>query len=237
MTSFGAAGNGSNDDTGAIQNCINSAAGRIVWIPQGNYRLTNGLNVGGVTLQGAGMWYSTLHQTNGNAPVLELNLNNASMTVADLMLQGEVTNRNDGSNDNGLDNHGGTNSVVRNVWIEHMKCGWWVGNNGSVTNGLLVTGCRIRDTYADGVNFCNGTSNSTVTQSNRRNTGDDSLAVWSPGGGGENSNDTFSYNTIQCTWRADALAFYGGVSNNMLNNLCTDTLDQSGILMEQGFRG
>lgn len=38
---------------------------------------------------------------------------------------------------------------------------------------------RIRDTYADGINFANGTRNSTVYNSSFRNTGDDALAVWS----------------------------------------------------------
>jgi hypothetical protein len=164
---------------------------------------------------------------------VELGLNNASMTVKNMLLQGEVTNRVDGGNANGLDNMGGTNSVVQGVWIEHTKCGWWCGNGGSVTTGLLVTGCRIRDTYADGVNITNGGSNSTVTQCNLRNTGDDSLAVWSQGPG--DNNDTFSYNTIQNTWRADGLASYGGSNCSMLNNLVKDTLDQSGIMLELGF--
>ena len=37
---------------------------------------------------------------------------------------------------------------------------------------------RIRDTYADGINFSNGTRNSRVFNSSFRTTGDDSLAVW-----------------------------------------------------------
>ena len=237
VISFGATGNGTTDDTNAIQNCINNANGQIVWFPQGNYRLSNELNIGAVTLAGAGMWYTTLHQVNqgNNLAILELGLNNASMTVENMLLQGEVTDRVDADNDNGLDNMGGTDSVVRNVWIEHTKCGWWVGNGGTATNNLLVTGCRIRDTYADGINLCNGSSNSTVTQCNLRNNGDDSLAVWSPNNTGENSGDTFSYNTIQCTWRADGMAFYGGAGNNMLSNVVTDTLDQAGILIAQEF--
>jgi len=236
VLSAGATGNGTTDDTSAIQTCIDGAGGKIVWFPQGDYKLSSELNIGAVTLAGAGMWYTTLHQTNGgNTAVLELGLNNDSVTVENMLLQDEVTNRVDSDNSNGLDNMGGTNSVVRNVWIEHTKCGWWCGNGGSTTNNLLVTGCRIRDTYADGINLCNGSSNSTVTQCSLRNNGDDSLAVYSPNSTGENSGDTFSYNTIQCTWRADGMAFYGGSGNNMLNNLVTDTLDQSGILIAQEF--
>jgi hypothetical protein len=155
--------------------------------------------------------------------------------VSNLLLTGEVTNRNDSATDSGFDYHGGTNSVVSNVWVEHTKCGWWVGNSGSVTSGLNITGCRFRDTYADGVNFCNGTSNSTITQSNFRNTGDDSMASWSPSGGGTNNANTFTYNTVQCPWRADAIAVYGGSNLNITYNLCTDTVDQAGIMVQQGF--
>ncbi|HTB34194.1 MAG TPA: hypothetical protein VK842_04990, partial [bacterium] len=85
----------------------------------------------------------------------------------------------------------------------------------------------------DGVNFCNGTSASTITQSNFRNTGDDSMASWSTGG--TNNADSFTWNTVQCTWRADAIAVYGGTNYTISNNLCTDTLDQAGIMVQYGF--
>ncbi len=237
VSSYGATGNGSTDDTTAINNCISAAesSGKVVWFPAGTYLLTGSLNITtGVSLQGAGMWYSTLHETSDVA-ILALNLNNASFYVGDLSLFGEVVNRNDSVSDNGINGHGGTGSTVKNVWIEHTKCGWWVGNVGSVTGGLTVTGCRVRDTYADGINFCNGTSNSTVTQCQFRNTGDDAVASWSPSGGGVNSGNTFSYDTVQCPWRADGFALYGGSNNNIENDVCLDTLDQAGIMVEQGF--
>jgi hypothetical protein len=236
VTSYGATGNGSSDDTSAIQTCINDAAagGNIVWIPAGTYKLSNYLTVPAVSIQGAGMWYTVLHQTS-DIDVLRTSLNNASCYIADMELQGEVTNRNDSSSDNGISNHGGSNSVVRDLWIEHTKCGWWVGNSGSTTTNLNVSGCRIRDTYADGINFCNGTNNSTVTNCSFRNTGDDSLASWSPQGSGTNNGNMFNFDTVQNTWRADGFALYGGYNNGIEDNVCSDTLDQSGIMVEQGF--
>jgi hypothetical protein len=236
VLSAGATGNGTTDDTTAIQNCVNNANGQTVWFPQGTYLLSNSININaGVNLQGAGMWYTTLHETNPSAAILNLNLNNASMTVANMFLRGEVTNRNDNLPDSGLNNFGGTNSLLQNVWIEHTKCGWWCGGGGSITNNLMVTGCRIRDTYADGVNFNLGTSNSTVTNCNFRNTGDDAMAGWSQGGNPPNTGNTFSYNTVQNPWRADCFALNGGNNNVIENNACSDTLNQSGILMETGF--
>jgi hypothetical protein len=236
VTNYGASGNGSNDDTTALQNCINAAQtqGKIAFIPAGVYKISSPLSVPAVTVQGAGMWRTTIHQVNDTS-VIRFNLNNASAMVADLLLTGEVTNRNDGNTDSGFDYHGGTNSLVQRVWIEHTKCGWWCGNTNSVTSGLTVTGCRIRDTYADGINLCNGSSSCTITQCNFRNTGDDSIASWSPSGGGNNNANTFTWNTVQCTWRADAIAVYGGSNFTITDNLCSDTLDQSGIMVQQGF--
>jgi len=232
----GADATGAADSTTALQNCINSAAsgGKIAFIPAGTYRISSALSIPAVTVQGAGMWRTTIHQYSDTS-VMRFSLNNASASVSNLLLTGEVTNRNDSATDSAFDYHGGTNSRVTNVWTEHTKCGWWVGNSGSVTSGLVISGCRFRDTYADGVNFCNGTSNSTITNSNFRGNGDDALASWSPSGGGVNNGNSFTWNTIQCTWRADSIAVYGGSNFTITDNLCFDTLDQSGIMVQQGF--
>jgi len=231
ITNYGAVGDGSTDNSAAIQACVN--ANSQVWIPQGNFAcLSAAINVpAGVTVQGAGMWHSVL-----SGYYATLNLGGGNDRFLNFALSGDTVNRVDSNPDNGFNNLAGTGSLLQNIWIEHEKCGYWVGNSSNpVTNGLLITGCRIRDTYADGVNFCNGTSDSTVTQSQFRNTGDDSLASWSPSGGPVNSGNLFSFNTVQNTWRADCFALYGGSSNAIEDNLCSDTLDQSGILVEQGF--
>ena len=79
--------------------------------------------------------------------------------------------------------------------------GYWVGNPGTLpANGLTITGCRVRDTHTyatDGINLNNGTKNSTVTQCNFRNTGDDGLASWSQSSSPANTNNLFSFNTVQ----------------------------------------
>lgn len=55
VTDFGAAGNGSADDTAAIQNAINSGA-RTVWFPRGQYRTTAPIRVpSGIQLLGDSM--------------------------------------------------------------------------------------------------------------------------------------------------------------------------------------
>ncbi len=45
------------------------------------------------------------------------------------------------------------------------------------TDGLVVENARIRNNLADGINFAQGTKNSTVKNSNIRGNGDDGLAI------------------------------------------------------------
>src|SRR6267142_1135457 len=56
------------DSKTGIQNCINDARaqGKTVWIPQGKYMVNSlasgGLDLSGVTVEGAGMWYSIIYR-------------------------------------------------------------------------------------------------------------------------------------------------------------------------------
>jgi hypothetical protein len=228
---YNATGNGTTDDTTAVQNCINAAAsaGKIAYLPAGTYKISNYLTVGPVTVQGAGMWYTTIHQTSDTS-VIRFNLNGTSAEVSDVLLQGEVVNRCDTSEDSALDAGGGSNSLIQRVWTEHTKCGWWAPGE----SGLTVTGCRFRDTYADGINLNSTATNCTVTQCNVRNTGDDSLASWA-NGGTDNSGITFTYNTVQCPWRANGVGIYGGTGYTISHNYIADTLDYTGIMIGNEF--
>src|SRR5690606_665460 len=133
----------------------------------------------------------------------------------------------DGDHEGGVALNGrfGQGTAIENVWIEHANVGAWVGRDydnipalWNPGDGVEFTGVRIRNTYADGVNFSNGTRNSTVSDSSLRNTGDDALAVWSNKYVEDPSVDvghdnTFRDNTIQLPWRANGVAIYGGYGN------------------------
>ncbi|CAM5292314.1 CARDB domain-containing protein [Streptomyces] [Streptomyces griseus] len=103
-------------------------------------------------------------------------------------------------------------------------------------DGVEFTGMRIRNTYADGINFANGTRNSTVYNSSFRNTGDDALAVWSSKYVKDQSVDighdnSFRNNTIQLPWRANGIAIYGGYGNKIENNIISDTMNYPAIML------
>jgi hypothetical protein len=150
----------------------------------------------------------------------------------DFAILGETILRDDKSPENGFNGGAGTGSRLENIWVEHTKVGYWVSYG---TNGLLITGSRFRNLFADGVNFCNGTSNSVIENSHFRNTGDDALASWSPQGDPVNTNNIFRFNTVQVPWRANCFAIYGGKDNKVEDNLCYDVVTYPGILIAHQF--
>ncbi|WFR61053.1 right-handed parallel beta-helix repeat-containing protein [Paenibacillus amylolyticus] len=108
-----------------------------------------------------------------------------------------------------------------------------------IADGLVIENSRIRNNLADGVNFAQGTSNSTVRNSSVRNNGDDGLAVWTSNVNGAPAgvNNTFSFNTIENNWRAAGIAFFGGSGHKATNNLIVDTVGGSAIRMNTVFPG
>jgi hypothetical protein len=244
------------DDENGVISCV--------WIPAGRFRqeqkilspdpTRNGNNQKGirnVTVRGAGMWYSQLY-TNTEPQNVVGNINHPhegnvgfdiddNTQISDIAIFGMTTNR--ANRGHGLNGRFGKNTKISNVWIEHVNVGAWVGRDYSDTpaywnpgDGLEFTGMRIRDTYADGINFSNGTRNSRVFNSSFRTTGDDSLAVWANPFVKDQSVDIghdnhFVNNTVQLPWRANGIAIYGGYNNSIENNLVYDTMNYPGIML------
>ena len=220
VTSKGADSSGAADSTAAFNAAISAAgSGGTVWIPPGTYNIPGHISVNNVTVAGAGMWYSTV---TGTAPGFYGNSAPSPSTNVHLQnfaIFGNVQERDDSAQVNGI---GGalSNSTVSNVWIDHMKVGAWM--DGPMDK-LSFSGMRIRDTTADGINFHGGVTNSTVTNSDIRNTGDDGIATWADSGLGADANDTISNNTVQDQILANGIAIYGGHDNTVSGNLVQDT--------------
>jgi hypothetical protein len=177
ITNYGADTNGVNDSTSALQNCINTAVsqGKTTWIPAGNYIITGNINLpSNATVQGAGMWYTTLvgnpslYNTTPSRRVT-LNGNGNNIHLSDFAIVGCLNYRNDNEPNDGLGGSYGTGSTIARVWVEHTKTGAWLVNS----SGLVVSDCRFRDTIADGCNLCVGMRGTTVTNCTARGTGDD----------------------------------------------------------------
>jgi hypothetical protein len=229
VADYGADPSGAQDSTLAFRKAVKDGMtqGKGVYIPQGTYTLTGQIqDVNNITIQGAGMWYTTLHFTAtsssntvgifGNYLPGGASGPSTNVTLSDFMIQGEIRDRVDNDQTNGI---GGafSNSTIQNLWIEHVKVGAWL--DGPMDH-LTMQNLRIRNTLADGINFHKGVTHSTVRNSSLRNTGDDALAMWSDTFA--DASNTFDGNTIQDTVFANDIAIYGGHDNSITNNLTMD---------------
>jgi alpha-1,3-glucanase-like protein len=225
ITDYGADPTGVQDSTQAMNNAIAAAKnqGKTVWIPVGNFTIMDHIVVDDVTVRGAGMWYSFLR---GIGVGIYGNYNpspSQNVHLSDFAIFGEVTDRDDSAQVYGIGGAMGGHSTIQNLWIEHTKVGMWFDGPFS---DLTITGVRIRNTTADGINLHKGITNVTVEQSSIRNTGDDGLAMWSEELPDE--GNVFQFNTVQLPILANNIAIYGGADNSILDNFVSDTLTEGG---------
>ncbi|MGG3281453.1 discoidin domain-containing protein [Paenibacillus solani] len=254
VTDFGATPNDGQDDLPAFEAAVKAAAssGKTLYIPEGTFHLGNMWKIGSVgdmiddiKIMGAGIWHTNLQFTNPNAASGGISLRvTGQLDFSHVYLNSNLRSRyNQNAVYKGFMDNFGTNSKIHNVWVEHFECGFWVGDYAHtpaiIAEGLIIENSRIRNNLADGVNFAQGTSHSTVRNSSIRNNGDDGLAVWTSNVNGAPAgvNNTFSYNTIENNWRAAAIAFFGGSGHKATHNLIVDTVGGSGIRMNTVFPG
>ncbi|TJZ94936.1 coagulation factor 5/8 type domain-containing protein, partial [Actinacidiphila oryziradicis] len=149
----GSADSQSVDSGPAIQNCINQAQsqGKILWIPQGTFYVkgTAGLNAQGITVAGAGMWYSTIYRDVPvpNSTPLPALFGLTSSTVQNFHIDANAVSRSTIGGDGGAMDTTGTNWVADGIWTQHTMSGFWAsGTGGKVQNS------RLTSIWADGIN-------------------------------------------------------------------------------------
>ncbi len=230
-----------SDYTGALRQCIALAAktGKTVWMPPGNYQITGDILVpAGVTIQGAGMWYTTL--TGDSADYIHEDKRiriigkGSNIHLSDFAIIGSLNYRSDKEANDGITGCYGSHSSVTRIWLEHTKVGMWIENSSH----LMVQGCRIRNTMADGINFCVGMNNSVIKNCTARGTGDDCFAIW-PTTFKQQQFHPENILIINCTaqlpFLANGAAIYGGQSNEVKNCSFIDISAGSAILISTTF--
>ncbi|WP_342549667.1 discoidin domain-containing protein [Paenibacillus sp. FSL P2-0089] len=254
VTDYGAVAGDGQDDLAAFNSAVTAAvsSGKSLYIPAGTFNLSSMWVIGSVsnminnfTVTGAGYWHTNLQFTNPNAAGGGISFRvQGKLDFSNLYMNSNLRSRyNQNAIYKGLMDNFGNNSVIHDVWIEHFECGMWVGDYARTpaifANNLLVENSRIRNNLADGINFSQGTSNSTVRNTNVRNNGDDGLAVWPSNtfGAPDGVNNTFSYNTIENNWRAGAIGIFGGSGHKADHNYIIDTVGGSGIRLNTTFPG
>jgi hypothetical protein len=143
--------------------------------------------------------------------------------LRDFAILGEVTERVDDDQVNGVGGAMGDGSLIENLWIQHTKVGLWF--DGPM-DGITVRDLRILDQAADGLNFRRGVSHAVVENSFIRNAGDDGLAMWSHLDA--DHDNVFRGNTVVAPILANGIAIYGGRDITVSGNLVADTLTQGG---------
>ncbi|MFG2856335.1 carbohydrate-binding protein [Streptomyces mirabilis] len=152
----GAADSRSVDSRAAIQNCIDQAQqqGKALWIPQGTFYVkgTGGLNAQGITIAGAGLWYSTIYRDvpvpNSTPPAALFDL--TSCTVRNFHIDANAVSRSTIGGDGGAMDTTGTDWLADGIWTQHTMSGFWAsGTGGKVQNS------RMTSIWADGINVNN----------------------------------------------------------------------------------
>lgn len=235
-----------------IQDFVNANKQKIIYFPEGKWNshrriyLTDvGGSAQGTQLIGAGMWYTEIYFDTPSDDQTTYNYRGIEGTSDNLLIEGlylnTINNKRYYNNNSayqvgkGFMNGFGTNSIIRNCWVEHFECGMWLEDRESKNaKNLLVEHCRLRNNYADGINCCVGSNGTTIRYCSFRNNGDDDMASWSTTR--ECHHITFEYCTAENNWRASSLGFFGGREQTAHHIYIADALE-SGVRVNADFAG
>ena len=249
----GASANDDSDDTAALLAAVEEAkaSGKSVYIPEGRFNFDKQVNIeaDNLKISGAGVWHTQLHFTSdkryGGGIVFGHNSN--GIELSNLYMDSNLTSRyNEDAQYKAISGTLGKDSKIHDIWVQHFEVGMWIGDydqtgNMKYTDGLVIENARIRNNLADGINFAQGTKNSTVKNSNIRGNGDDGLAIWSSISDGTNAaaeeNNKFLNNTIESGWRAAGIGIFGGKGHEISGNLIKDVFAGAGIRINTVFAG
>ena len=265
ITDFGAIANDGSDDYQAFMKAVEAAKNteyKTVYIPEGQFDFSRPISLyvpDGIKITGAGQWHTKLHFLNTEAAEYDKNGNyvkggggidfvsgSNNIDLGNLSMDSNLNSRYDEkANYKGISGTLGTSSSIHDIKIEHFEAGVWIGDYSknkplNYTDGLTISNATIRNNFADGVNFAQGTSNSTVINSNIRGNGDDGLATWSSHHENTNAhvaeNNHFLNNTVELGWRAAGIGIFGGKGHEVANNLIKDNANWGGVRLNTVFK-
>jgi uncharacterized protein YjdB len=247
----GAIPNDGIDDQAAFNAAVTEAdaANTGIYIPEGQFTIANcwRVSASNMGIKGAGMWYTNVHYSTNAFFSGGLMSSSTALDISDIYFS---TNNNIRWENGvyrvykGMMGSYGDGTKMQRLWIEHFECGMWIGDYDNTplqhTTNLLISHCRIRNNYADGINLCQGTNNSIIEFCSVRNEGDDGLASWAAKDMGnivECTNLEFRNNTIENNWRAGSIGIFGGSNHKIHHNYIKDGVAGSGIRFTTEFPG
>ena len=236
---MGAAGNGSTNDSNAIQSIINSHPYDTIYFPAGLYLLHNRYTPGlefnnfhgkAIMQNGARFLCDTIATPVAGSCIRFVNSSNVTIGNFEIGYVGDSAlpfNRNNAGNTAMLIEDS-QNVVVTNTTIEHSPGpGIWVQTSNNVQ---FLGGTSVNDTTADGLHFEN-VGSAVVDNYFSQNTGDDALE-W---------NNT-STGQVNCGLTASNIQIYRSLSSGIavrggcggsFSNFYVDTSANSGLIVAQ----
>ncbi len=241
IVDYGAKANDAGfDSSAAIQSAIDAAQAqnKTLYIPEGTFyvKSNGGLVAKGITIVGAGMWYSRVYRNVAlPSPPLGAIFNLESCVVKNFALDGNAIGRDQGDGAGGGMDTTGENWVADGIWTQHTLSGFWAsGKGGTVRN------CRLISIWADGCNVNNVAltgkigENLTVENNFVRGTGDDAIAINSVDYNGDTMYTPMKgviirNNTSIAMWGGKGVSVYGGSEHLVEHNYMSDTARYIGL--------
>lgn len=234
VTDYGAIPDDSIDDTNPIKACIAAcqSQGKGMWLPAGTFRTSTRVSANGISIYGAGMWYTTLYRIIGAPHAWDL----TNCNVSDLYIDNPEIGRTVAlGHDYGILMKGANGWLIQRVWVHGGgACFWLSGTDGTIRD------CRTGNSWADGINLNNGP----IVDANKlglrltcqnnyvRGSTDDGIAINAQNGSytaGNMVDTKVLNNTSVATIFANGIRVAGGRNSVVQNNLVTDPADNNGI--------
>lgn len=237
ITTYGAIPNDGIDDSNAIKNCITAcqSQGKGMWIPAGEFHSQGIINATGISIFGAGMWYTQNTRMYG-ATGYRHKWNLTNCNIQDLYIFNPETARTaEGGHDYGMTCQGAIGYTIQRVWVNHGGASFWLSGTD-----VLIKDCISTESWADGINLNNTNSikpdyaglRMTAQNNFLIGSGDDGIALNAQNGGGTANNmvDTkIINNTSIGTMWANGMRIAGGRNTILKDNLITDPTSSNGI--------
>jgi hypothetical protein len=247
VVDFGADPSYGVDSTTAIQDAVNAARtqGKSVYLPKGKYLVNStvptNLDITGVKVQGAGMWYTTIYRRvplptpTGWRSQIKVG---SGTTLSDVQIDANAIYRGikgPGGSDYGVNANGAGGWLIERIWTRHTDANWLSGSNGVARNS------RTADSYGDGFNANNSNHadpdllgvNLTIQNNFARGTGDDSFATYSDAGTAGDSavmtGTRILNNTAVAPWWANGIRVAGGRNIEVRGNLVNGSSSNSAM--------
>lgn len=234
VTEYGAVANDGTDDSPAFVSCITACQtqGKGMWIPAGEFHTKGIINATGISILGAGMWYTQNTRIIGGRHKWNL----TDCNVQDLYIFNPQTAREliDG-HDYGMTCQGTKGYTIQRVWAQHLGACFWLSGTD-----VTIKDCRAIESWADGINLNNGPTvkpdyaglRMTAQNNFIIGSGDDGIALNSQNGGGAANNMVdvriLNNTSIGAMW-GNGMRIAGGRNTTLKDNLITDPTSSNGL--------